>query len=205
MLMASSRQRLLLVLLAGLAAFAWWLGIPRDSGRVTEDLPSRQPDHQVEGLKITTMDEDGLPRRRLIAREARHYPGGEGSELDEPRLTLFTPTGPPWLLRSERGWVAEKGEEVRLLGAVFLDREATGESPPLRVETREVFIWPDDHYARTEHPLHAISGPDWLDSASGGEAWFGEDLRARLFGRVLMEYGLQPKPEPAGPATEETP
>jgi len=198
--MGMSRQRLLPILLTLLAITAWWLGRMRDEPPRLDDGSQGQPDHTINGLRATTLDENGRPHRRLVAREARHYPDNAGSELDEPRLTLFPETGPPWLLKSERGWVSEKAEEVILRGDVHLDREASRENPPWQVETQVVFIWPNDKYARTEHPLRAVSGPNWLNSASGGEAWFGETLRARLFGRVSLEYrhkpGQAPQPEP---------
>ena len=124
------RQRLLPILLALLAILAWWLSLMREGPRLAQDTPPGEPDQVVEGLRITTLDEAGQPQRRLVAREARHYPGGAGSELDAPRLTLFTAEGPPWRLKSERGWVAEEAAEIRLRGEVFLDRDCTGLSAP---------------------------------------------------------------------------
>lgn len=190
--MSLTRQRLLTLLLILLAAAAWWLATVRERGTQVGARDPGVPDQVVEGLRATTMDEAGRPQRRLIAREARHYPRHAGTQLDEPHLTLFTETGPPWRLQSERGWVAEKAEEIRLQGQVLLEREAGADNPPLQVETRELLLRPQEDYARTDQPLHAISGPDWLHSVQGGEAWFGEALRARLFGRVSLEYAPPP-------------
>ncbi len=213
--MDMSRQRLLPILLTLLAITAWWLGRMRDEPPRLDDGSQGQPDHTINGLRATTLDENGRPHRRLVAREARHYPDNAGSELDEPRLTLFPETGPPWLLKSERGWVSEKAEEVRLHGKVFLDREASQDNPPLQVETRELFVWPNEEYGRTDQSLRAVSGADWLNSPRGGEAWFGETLRARLFGRVNLEYSPKPapkavqvpppEPDPADQVIEEMP
>lgn len=200
--MGITRQRVLPVLLALLAALAGWLGMVRDHPRESADLLTGQPDHVVTGLRATTLDELGRPQRRLVSREARHYPGGAGSELDQPRLTLFTAEGPPWQLQSELGWVSEEAEEIRLQREVFLDREAWEESPAIQVTTHELVVWPKQHYGRTDAPLHATRGLDWLTSARGGEAWFGETLRAKLFGRVSLEYQPEPRAAPnpeAGP------
>ena len=195
------RQRLLPLLLALLAAIAWWLGVVHERPRLAQDGPTGQPDQVVEGLRITTLDEAGQPHRRLIAREARHYPGGVGSELDAPHLTLFTEEGPPWQLKSARGWVSEEAEEIRLQGEVFLDREAWQDAPPVQIATPELSVWPQEHYGRTYAPLQATRGADWLTSVGGGEAWFGETLRARLFGRVSLEFHPQPRAETAPPET----
>ena len=193
------RQRLLPVLLALLAILAWWLSLTREGPRLAQDAPPGEPDQVVEGLRITTLDEAGRPQRRLVAREARHYPGGAGSELDAPRLTLFTAEGPPWRLKSERGWVAEEAAEIRLRGEVFLDREAWRDSPPVQITTQELQVWPQEHYGRTQTPLRATRGADWLTSVGGGEAWFGETLRARLFGRVSLEFHPPPRADSAPP------
>lgn len=193
------RQRLLPLLLALLAALAWWLSLMHEGPRLAQDDHSGQPDQVVEGLRITTLDETGQPHRRLIAREARHYPGGKGSELDAPRLTLFPEAGPPWQLKSACGWVAEELEEIRLQGDVLLDREAWQDNPPVQIATPELQVWPEEHYGRTQAPLHATRGADWLNSIGGGEAWFGETLRARLFGRVSLEFHPQPPTENTWP------
>lgn len=197
-----SRQRLLPILLALLAVGAWWLGRVTYEIQDGQDIGQGQPDHTIEGLRVTMMDAMGRPQRRLVAREARHYPDGAGSELEEPHLTLFPEAGPPWLLKSERGWVAEKAEEVRLRGMVYLDREAGKDNPPLHVATQEVFVWPNENYARVDQPLYATSDLDWLSSPRGGEAWFGETLRAHLFGRVNLEY--RPRPTPLDKQTPNT-
>lgn len=198
-MVGSVRLRLLPVLLTLLAVIAWWLGVVHQGPRLAQDGPSDLPDQVVEGLRVTTLDEAGQPHRRLIAREARHYPGGVGSELDSPRLTLFTEEGPPWQLKSEHGWVSEEAKEIRLHGEVFLDRDAWQDAPPVQVATRELTVWPQEHYGRTQAPLQATRGLDWLTSVGGGEAWFGETLRARLFGRVSLEFHPPPRAETAPP------
>ena len=199
------RQRLLPLLLVPLAVLAWWLSLMREGPRLAQDDHSGQPDQVVEGLRITTLDEAGRPHRRLIAREARHYPGGAGSELDAPRLTLFPEEGPPWQLKSTRGWVAEELEEIRLRGDVLLDREAWQDNPPVQIATPELQVWPQEHYGRPHAPLHATRGADWLTSIGGGEAWFGETLRARLFGRVSLEFHPQPRADSAPPEASPPP
>lgn len=193
------RQRLLPLLLALLAALAWWLSLMHEGPRPAQDGTPGEPDQVVEGLRITTLDEAGQPQRRLIAREARHYPGGAGSELDAPHLTLFTVEGPPWQLKSARGWISEEAEEIRLLDDVLLDREAWQDAPPVRIATQELQVWPNARYGRTQTSLHATRGADWLTSDGGGEAWFGETLRARLFGRVSLEFHPPPRVDAAPP------
>ena len=165
----------------------------RDAPQTVSAPADERPDYTVEQLSVTTMAQDGRPARRLVARELRHYPAAEINLLEEPRLTLFEEAAPPWVIRSETGRVSEDGNEVFLHGPVFADRPAGDGTRAVHVKTRELFIRADEHYARTEQPLHLTSGVDWLSSAAGGELWFDEPLRLKLFGRARMKI-YQPKP-----------
>ena len=58
------------------------------------------------------MDIAGRPARSLSARELRHYPNDDSSEVDLPVLVIYTADGPPWTIRSETGWVSGDGERL---------------------------------------------------------------------------------------------
>lgn len=192
--MGNFRLRLLPLLLGLLAVIGWWLGSMRDSNREADEM--MEPDQTVEVLRATTMNALGRPYRRLVSPLARHYPNNKGTELDKPILSFFPETGePPWIVRSDRGWVSEKTDRIRLHGAVFIDREADVDSPPVHVRTREVLVKPDENYARTSYPLRATRGEDWLHSAHGGEFWFGDYLRLHFHGRVRLEFRPNAKPD----------
>jgi lipopolysaccharide export system protein LptC len=181
------RQILLALLLAAAGLLAWRL-LPVQDAPQTASVPAdERPDYTVERLSMTTMAQDGKPAKRLVARELRHYPAAEINLLEEPRLTLFKEAAPPWLIRSETGRISEDGDEVFLHGPVFADRRAGDGTRAVHVKTYELFIRADEQYARTQQPLHLTSGADWLSSTTGGELWFEEPLRLKLFGRARMQ------------------
>ena len=174
-----------LLLLAG--ALTWWLKRETEPPAAGPVPGPHRPDFTVDDFTITTMDLSGAPARRLTAREMRHYPDDDSTELDLPRLTLFNQDAPPWLIRSERGWVSPDGELVLLLGRVFIDRDGTEEEAPMHLVTRDLRVQRQAEYAETDQPVSANSGSSQVQ-AVGMQAWLGEPMRIKLLSRVRGRY-----------------
>ncbi|NKN33843.1 LPS export ABC transporter periplasmic protein LptC [Marichromatium bheemlicum] len=169
--------------LSGLAG--WWqlqrVDLPENP---TAERP-RFPDYVVHDFTALETDASGAPSRRLSAAELRQFVAEDLSELDHPRMRLFQSDGPPWRVRAKHGLVLGGGEEVRLIGAVELDRDATADAPPTHIETEQLNVWHQRAYARTDLPVQVASGEDWL-SASGMQLWYDEPARATFHGRTRM-------------------
>jgi lipopolysaccharide export system protein LptC len=185
------RQRVLALVLTLVGGVAWW----QQSGQAPEAPPmlvrARLPDYTVEQFTATTMDPNGRPARSLTAREMRHYPDDDSSELDLPVLVLNRPDGPPWDIRSESGWISGDREWLLLHGQVFADREGRGEARPIHLRTSELTVRPRQSYAETAMPVEITSDEDWLTS-TGMQVWFGEtEMRARFLGRARGRFAVQ--------------
>lgn len=195
--MPPPRQWMLVALLAALGLLAWWLQTQRPPPSLGPDT-RRTPDYTADEIAVTLLDENGRLERKLRAWELRHYPDGSGNEFEEPRLVFYRDDGPPWQVRAERGQGSEDGDEIQLLGAVFIDRAAGEQNRPVHIATFDLWIRVSEEYARTGQPVHLVSDADWVNSVTGGEIWFGDSLRTRLFGRVRQQLTPAP-PEPAAP------
>jgi len=189
--MRSLREYALAFLLAALGALAWWL--EGEQGPITKPSSDgvRRPDYTVSGLTASMMDEKGHLHRRLTATQLRHYPNEGGSELDDPRLTVFTAETPPWIVRSNQGWISENGEELRLPGVVFIDREAGPDTRPVHLKTSDLFVEPSANYAHTDQPVHVTSNADWLTSRKGARVHFGDQVHLVLIGRVHTQVEVR--------------
>jgi lipopolysaccharide export system protein LptC len=182
--MPSLRERLLVVILALIGALAWWLQQEPEKAPTDSRDALRRPDYTVYGVTATTMEETGRPDRRLIAEQLRHYPDDDSSELDRPVLTIFAETAPPWVIRSDTGWISAEGDEIILQGRVFIDREPGVSTRPVHLKTWDLHVHPEEEYAQTREPVEAISNADWLTSMGGAEVWFGDQAHINLIGRI---------------------
>jgi lipopolysaccharide export system protein LptC len=105
------------------------------------------------------------------------------SAIDEPRLTVFQDTEPPWEIRASDALVSTDGELVLLRGEVLIEREAGADNRPLRLVTRELRVQPRQDYAETDAAVRVDSDPDWVE-AVGMQAWLRPPSRLKLLSQV---------------------
>lgn len=192
----SRRQWLLGAGFAVIGLLAWWqLQAPRDEdgARPPRD---RLPDYTVSRFSAVETDAAGHPSRHLTAETLRHYAAEDVSELEQPRLALYQTEGPPWLARSNQGLVLAGGDQVRLMGNVQLDREASQDARPAHLATERIDIWRQQGLAETDLPVRIISDGDTLD-ANGMRLWYQEPTRTSFHGRARVR--LAPEQEPSQP------
>ncbi len=179
------------VVLLALAAGSWWLTQSLGEEPERHPRPPHTPDYWIEDFTALTMDEQGLPRRRLSAASMRHFPDDESTELTRPEMLLLAPGKPPWQVRAETGWVSSDGALILLQGEVHIDREEGEEVPPLHLVTRDLRVQPKDEYAETDSPVRANSGANSLES-TGLQAWLREPVRIKLLADVRGYYEANP-------------
>jgi lipopolysaccharide export system protein LptC len=175
----------LLLLAAGLS---WWLGGggQRPSPVATHQGP-REVDYYLRDFNATRMGPDGRPDRTLSARELRHFPDDDTTELAQPVLDIHQGEAPPWVVRSERGWVSANGDLILLQGAVHIERAAGPRNRPMRIDTRNLRVQPRQDYAETDERVRVRSGRDRID-ATGMQAWFRAPARIKFLADVKGYY-----------------
>ena len=179
---------LALLLLSLLAGFGWWLGPGREAPP-SRQAPAHTPQYVVNGLEVLSTGENGQPEHRLRAAQLRHYDDDGSTELRDPQLTIYDPETPPWEVSSERGWVSEDGDLVRLQGEVIITRAAGPKNRPVHILTSELRVEPDREYAETDQQVEIYSNEDWVRSV-GAQVWFGEALRVKFLSTVRGRYEL---------------
>ena len=184
-----SRQILPGFLLLLLAAGSWWLAQNPYLGIAINSSGERTPDYYVNHFTVTTLNAAGQPFRRLVAEQMRHYDQDESAELNQPILTLFEGSDPPWRVESETGWVNDEGDLALLHGRVTIDREAAEGIRPVHIVTKELTVKPKEKYAETDQPVEAHSQQDWMTSV-GAQIWFEEPMKMNLLSRVRAHYAV---------------
>lgn len=178
--------RLIAATLVLLAGISWWLGNqppPQAPDTTPKQSSLREVDYLVLGLNSTTMAPTGLPARTLQARELRHFPADDTTELDQPVLTVHQEKGTPWVIESDTGWVSSDGTLVLLNGEVHITREAGADNRPVRLDTHNVRVQPYQDYAETDERVRVRSGKDRVD-ATGMQAWLRSPARIKLLADV---------------------
>lgn len=188
--MFSTRRELIVgALLAALALLGWWYSAARMPAAPIATDSQRRPDYLVENLTGVTMGADGLPARLLATPLLRHYADDGSSDVQTPVMTVFSDDAPPWIIRSERGWISADGDELLLQGDVRAERASTPELAPLVLVSSELLVLPDVDYAETDRFAELERGEDWVTANDGMQVWFGEHMRVKLFGRNRTRVG----------------
>lgn len=178
----SSRLQTLLPLLLLLAGLSWWLA--QESAKQMPKGPAQHvPDFFTEQMTTIEMDESGKPERLLISDKSTHFVDDETTELEQLRLTLYKDQQPPWLVRSDRGWLSKDRKEAWLRGNVFIDREAGTDIRPYHLVTTELHLRREPDYAETDQAVTMVSEGSRMQ-AMGMQAWLEPEVRVHLKSQV---------------------
>ena len=156
-LVARSRYWLPLLPLLVLLAFVYWLDHQVQQEIIAAVNNQRHdPDGIMDNFSATTMDKQGLPRMLLSAKQMRHYPDHDSTELESPNLTLLTVDRPAVHVTGLRGNVSSRGDEVIFRDRVKVLREAAGTSSAMTMHTEYLRILPNREWADTDRPVTLV-------------------------------------------------
>ncbi|EGV19248.1 LPS export ABC transporter periplasmic protein LptC [Thiocapsa marina] len=195
----SARQWMLAAFFVASGLLGWWQLRPEPEPPAPEVERARLPDYVVVRFNAVETDDTGNPSRSLVADELRQYVEEDVSELDRPRMTLYQREGEvavePWRARANSGLVLPGGEEVRLEGAVELERSGDATRPGTHMETELLRIWHKKAFAETDRPVQVTSASDRL-TATGMRLWYDEPVRAQFDGRAYIFIAPEQIEEP---------
>lgn len=165
-----------IIALAALAAATMWLEQATRGDEPRPTAAARQlPDFIGERIRLVRYDLSGAPQYELLADKITHFPLGDVSELDSPRLRYDTPDGE---LRIRADWAESRngGEVLELVGNVEVFREGVAGNPDLTLSSNTLTLWPDEQRAETNDPVVLTRG----DSVARGNAMKADNLFGTL-------------------------
>ncbi len=164
---------LLLLSLLGLLAWGGWTlqeGIQQQSDVRQTRLRPHDPDYFMRDFTTLRLGPDGRPASRLRATAMRHYPADGHAELDAPRMQFHPAQGKPWRLRADTGRLSGDHRQVDLRGRVLIEREPGPVNRALKIVTRDVVVYPERDFARSDADIR-IDSPGHVLQGTGFKAW----------------------------------
>ncbi|OGT17813.1 MAG: LPS export ABC transporter periplasmic protein LptC [Gallionellales bacterium RIFOXYB12_FULL_54_9] len=146
-----TRYWLPLLPLLGLLAFVYWL-----DSQVQQEVAAainnqrHDPDVIMGNFSSTKMDQSGVPGLLLSARQLRHYPDHDTTELDLPYLTMLSDEHPAVHMRGNRGNISSRGDEVVFQENVSVLREADNRQAAMTLNTHYLRVLPEQEWANTD-------------------------------------------------------
>lgn len=125
------------------------------------------PDVVIDNFSAVALNDKGTPHYLLAAREMRHYPDDNSTELTQPRLTSPFRNAPPLHISADRGTVTRNGNEIFLRDHVVIVRDAASTTQgPMRITTSWLHVVPDENKADSDRAV-TITTPHSVTTAKG--------------------------------------
>jgi lipopolysaccharide export system protein LptC len=145
---------LILLLLALLAALSFWLSQSvRTPSPAQDNEIGRTPDYRVENFSAIRMDQDGLARHMLVAKEMVHYPDDDTTDLEQPLFINTEPGKPALQIKADKAKMSSNNKDIYLTGNVMVLRNAAKGRSESTMTTSLLHLIPDDDIAKTDKPV----------------------------------------------------
>jgi len=153
-IVSKSRYWLPMLPLLALLAFVYWLDkqVQMETA-ATLHSQRHDPDGIMDDFSATKMDLQGMPSTYLSAKQMRHYPDHDTTELDLPRLTMLGLDRPPVHVTSLSGNVSSHGDEVIFRNHVVVTREPEGVQSAMVLRTEYLRVLPNQDWANPDKPV----------------------------------------------------
>lgn len=156
-----------LVLFSLLALLTFWLDQKVEmSAKSDEEKRSHQPDFFIDNFKVSSLGEDGMQKQLLLANKLLHYPDDDSTDLEKPRLMIYSPGRADISLSSDKATVSKNGDDLYLTQNVLLRKMRYEAQNGFDLQTEYLHVNPDLHQTDTDKPV-VISNPQMTIHAVG--------------------------------------
>jgi len=125
-------------------------------------------DYVLHDFQIVALDDQGKESTTLQAPLLERSRNDETMAIATPLFLLPDNEGNHWELRSEKGWVSAKGDQLKLTGNVSGDSPKVPSVPPTTFRTDHLDVFPKENRASTD-ALVTLTRPGMTQSGVGFE------------------------------------
>ena len=160
-----------------LGLLTFWLRYASEIAEPKRDGKHRHdPDYIVGDATLRKIDVNGALKYTLKAKDIRHYPDDDSTDLRLPILIHQNPKKPSITMTADDAHMSSKGDQVDLTGNVRIHRAATAKDAEMVVTAPQLTVLPDEEKAYTRHPVLMTQGNSWIKGVG-----FRMDNRARTY------------------------
>ncbi|MDP2179490.1 LPS export ABC transporter periplasmic protein LptC [Methylicorpusculum sp.] len=176
------------------ALISWWLLLLNETEQASllSGADVHSPDYFSNGYTKWEMGTNGQLKNKLIADEMKHYSDDGTIHLTKPVMTLINKTTPPWVIESETAKVSGDGKLIFLNGKAVVKREGAQGVRPMKINSSNLRVKPEESYAETDEWAELLSPPNRTEGV-GMQLNYGDPIRVKLFAKVRGKYEFKKK------------
>ena len=184
-----SASLLPLILLGLLAALTFWLerATQIDNGR-HDGKGRHDADFIIDKFTVRRFSLGGALQYVQTAQKMLHYADDDSTDVVLPELSYFGEKQnekQKTTITARQAWLGPSGKEIRLFNDVRMVRESKADSPELVITTAEMFVYPDDEFARGDKPVTITEGRTVINGTG-----FEANNRVHLFKLMGRVHGI---------------
>jgi lipopolysaccharide export system protein LptC len=149
--------------------------------------PTHSPDYFSKRYEKRIMDTQGQLNSHLIADEMIHYSDDHTTQTRNLTLLFYNAKSPLWEIKAETGILSADGQTLLLNGHVSLTRSAATGFKALKINTSNVRVSPQSHYAETNEWVELLSPPN-RTTGTGMKLIFVDPIHLELLAHVKGNY-----------------
>lgn len=185
--MTSQQIRIYSILLV-LGIGSWLAAYFFEEKHISEIIAvDHSPDYFSVDYTKKEMDQNGKLKSELFTSKMTHYGDDETTELERPVMILHNANAPPWVIKSDGGWLAADSNHLLLTGKVFISREKTEDYRLFKINTSELKVTLSTNFAITAKWAELIDGANRTEGI-GLEATFVEPVKIKFLSHVKGRY-----------------
>jgi lipopolysaccharide export system protein LptC len=128
-------------------------------------------DYLLVDYELVSLDDAGAEAFRVSGPRLARHPHLGTLEVEQPRFLFPDSKGGRWNARADRAWVAQDGNELRLIDNVEFDGPPSEAGGRIEVRTSRLSVLPEQNVISNEVPV-TVTGP--------GSILRGRGLRAEM-------------------------
>jgi lipopolysaccharide export system protein LptC len=164
----------LLVVVAG--ATGWMVWQLRGSDEPEPLYGPPRSDYLLMDFELVSLDEQGVEAFRVSGPMLARHPHLGTLDAKEPRFLFPDSAGGRWNASARDAWVSQRGDELRMNGAVEFDGPPDAAGERIEVRTEALTVRPRENTLSNEVPV-TITGPGSILRGRGLRG----DMNARRF------------------------